>query len=399
MMIYRSAISFLMLLICFTGFAQRKAGKTAFILLDEQALYNFKQLYQNKDTAMLAQVTPLIANADSLLNTGPYSVTFNKTKVAPSGDKHDYVSQAPYWWADSSKKDGKPYIRKDGRRNPEIYLLHDDSQMGQLCSSVQQLTLAWYFTGNEKYTQKIKTLLQVWFIAPATRMNPNLNYAQYIPGLNDGRGIGIIETAGLTVIPDMLAVLQSNPNINSSLVSGVKQWYKQYLNWLLTSKNGKSEQNQINNHGTYYDMQVVDFALFTGNNALAKSTLQSSTIPRIDQQFTTDGAQPLELIRTKSWGYANMNLWGWCRLAKMAELVNVDLWHEQTIDGKGIKTAINWLIPYALNKKTWNHEQIEPITYGTFTRIVHAAADVYPDDIFKQYLNQHPLKKQLQNIN
>jgi hypothetical protein len=132
---------------------------------------------------------------------------------------------------------------------------------------------------------------------------------------------------------------------------------------------------------------------------VAKSTLQNSTIPRIDQQFTTDGAQPLELIRTKSWGYANMNLWGWCRLAKMAALVNVDLWHEQTIDGKGIKTAINWLMPYALNQKAWNHEQIEPITYGTFTRIVHTAATVYPDDVFKQYLNQHPQKKTLQNIN
>jgi hypothetical protein len=388
-----------MLFICFTGFAQRKAGKTAFILLDKEALYNCKQQYQNKDTTMLAQVNAFIANADSLLGTGPYSVTFNKTKLAPSGNKHDYVSQAPYWWADSSKKDGKPYIRKDGRRNPEIYLLHDDSQMGHLCNSVQQLTLAWYFTGNEKYTKKIKSLLQVWFIDPATRMNPNLNYAQYIPGLNDGRGIGIIETAGLTVIPDMLAILKSNKTVNETLVNDVKQWYKQYLNWLLTSKNGKSEHSQINNHGTYYDMQVVDFALFTGNSAVAKSTLQNSTIQRIDQQFTTDGAQPLELIRTKSWGYANMNLWGWCRLAKMASLVNVDLWHEQTIDGKGIKTAINWLMPYALNQKAWNHEQIEPITYGTFTRIVHTAAAVYPDDIFKQYLNQHPQKKTLQNIN
>lgn len=108
---------------------------------------------------------------------------------------------------------------------------------------------------------------------------------------------------------------------------------------------------------------------------------------------------PLELIRTKSWGYANMNLWGWCRLAKMATLVNVDLWHEQTIDGKGIKTAINWLMPYALKQKAWTHEQIEPITYGTFTRIVRSAAAVYPDDSFKQYLKELPIKNQLNDIN
>ena len=388
-----------MMPLSFTCFAQRKAGKTVFILLDEQTLINCKQQYQNKDTAMVAQVNALIKEADSLLTAGPYSVTFNKTKLAPTGDKHDYVSQAPYWWPDSSKRDGKPYIRKDGRRNPEIYLLHDGSQMGRLCNSVQQLTLAWYFTGNEKYTQKVKSLLQVWFIDPATRMNPNLNYAQYIPGLNDGRGIGIIETTGLTVIPDMIAILQSGKNIDASLINGIKQWYKQYLNWLITSKNGKSERSQVNNHGTYYDLQVVDFALFTDNQTLAVSTLQNSTIPRIDQQFTPDGAQPLELIRTKSWGYANMNLWGWCRLAKMAKQLNIDLWHQETIDGKGIKTVINWLMPYALKQKAWQHEQIEPFSYGTFTRIVYNAAEVYPDISFKQYLEKHPLKNQLQDIN
>jgi hypothetical protein len=398
-MTYRHITLFLLIPLYFTSFAQRKAGKTVFILLDAQTLEQCKQQYQNKDTAMVAQVNNLVTHADSLLSAGPYSVTYHKTKLAPSNDKHDYVSQAPYWWADSSKKDGKPYIRKDGRRNPEIYLLHDGSQMGSLCNSVEQLTLAWYFTGNEKYTQKVKSLLQVWFIDADTRMNPNLNYAQYIPGLNDGRGIGIIETTGLTVIPDMLTLLRSSQNINSSLVSGVKQWYKQYLDWLVTSKNGKSEHSQINNHGTYYDLQVVDFALFTGNNVLAKQTLQQTTIARIDQQFTPDGAMPLELIRTKSWGYANMNLWGWCRLAKMAALVNVDLWHEQTIDGKGIKTAISWLMPYALKQKAWMHEQIEPFTYGTFTRIVHTAAAVYPGDIFKQYLKEHPLKNRLNDIN
>ncbi|MDN5284924.1 MAG: hypothetical protein JWR38_1198 [Mucilaginibacter sp.] len=398
-MCYKYVFLVLLIPLSFTGFAQRKAGKTVFILLDEQALISCKQQYQNKDTAMVAQVNTLVKETDSLLTAGPYSVTFNKTKLAPTGNKHDYVSQAPYWWPDSSKKDGKPYIRKDGRRNPEIYSLHDGSQMGRLCNSVQQLTLAWYFTGNEKYTQKVKRLLQVWFIDPATRMNPNLNYAQYIPGLNDGRGIGIIETTGLTVIPDMIALLQSDKNINSGLINGIKQWYKQYLNWLLTSKNGKSEHSQINNHGTYYDLQVVDFALFTGNQALAVRTLQNSTIPRIDQQFTPDGAQPLELIRTKSWGYANMNLWGWCRLARMASRLNIDLWHQQTLDGKGIKTAINWLLPYALKQKSWQHEQIEPFSYGTFTRIVYNAATVYPDISFKQYLEKHPLKNQLQDIN
>jgi hypothetical protein len=152
---YRSIALFLLIPLYFTGFAQRKAGKTVFILLDEQALYQCKQQYQNKDTAMVAEVNNLIARADSLLSAAPYSVTYHKTKLAPSNDKHDYVSQAPYWWPDSSKKDGKPYIRKDGRRNPEIHLLHDDSQMGSLCNS-----LPW--PGTLQVTKNIHKKLKVY---------------------------------------------------------------------------------------------------------------------------------------------------------------------------------------------------------------------------------------------
>ncbi|WP_342327668.1 alginate lyase family protein [Pedobacter sp. FW305-3-2-15-E-R2A2] len=398
-MSYKLAILSTLLFLSFTGFAQRKTNKTVFILLDEQTLLNCKQQYQRKDATMVTQVNELIVNADSLLATGPYSVTFHKTKLASSGNKHDYISQAPYWWADPSKKEGRPYIRKDGLRNPEIYLLHDGSQMGKMCHHVRQLTLAYYFTGNEKYAEKVKSLLEVWFIASDTRMNPNLNYAQYIPGLNDGRGIGIIETAGLTSIPDMLAILQSSKNINSGLVKGIKHWYKQYLNWLQTSKNGKSERAQINNHGTYYDLQVVNYALFTGNEALAARTLKTSTILRIDQQFTTDGLQPLELVRTNSWGYSNMNLLGWCKLAIMAKRINIDLWHEQTYDGKGIKTAIAWLMPYALKEKAWRYDQIDPFSYGTFSRIAQEAAVAYPDISFNAFLEAHPIKNPLQNLN
>ena len=49
----------------------------------------------------------------------------DKGVTPPSGDKHDYMSQAPYWWPDPTKPDGSPYIRKDGERNPEIDKITD----------------------------------------------------------------------------------------------------------------------------------------------------------------------------------------------------------------------------------------------------------------------------------
>ena len=220
---------------------------------NEGKLAALKKQYQAGDADITKAITTLLADADKALTAGPYSVTLHKTQIAPSGNPHDYVSQAPYFWADPTKPDGKPYIRKDGERNPEIYRLHDDTQLNELCQDLRKLGFAYYFTGNDVYAQKAISQLKVFFVDTITRMNPNLNYAQYIPGVNDGRGIGIIESRALTDIPDALAMMQGNKNITEKLSLGVKQWFAAYLNWLLTSKNGKDEHDSKNNHGTFYD--------------------------------------------------------------------------------------------------------------------------------------------------
>lgn len=365
-----------------------------FLLQNEEKLAGLKKQYKEGDAAVTKDINALVAEADKTLTEGPYSVTFHKAKIAPSGNPHDYVSQAPYWWADPSKPDGKPYIRKDGERNPEIYQLHDDSQLNELCQSVKKLGFAYYFTNKEEYAKKAAALLRVWFIDADTKMAPNLNYAQYIPGINDGRGIGIIESRALADIPDALAMMQGSKSLNNNLISGVKAWFAEYLKWLQNSKNGNDEHASKNNHGTYYDMQVVDFAIFTGDKKLALDYIKNQTIQRMDTQFTVDGRQPLELERTKSWGYSNMNLDGWCRLAVLADKLNINLWHTETKDGKGIKKCIEWLMPYLLKQKEWTYKQIEPFGYNETLTICSFAADKYPDidfqAAFKMYRQPKP---------
>jgi hypothetical protein len=375
--------------ITLTATAQKKQT-LPFILLNEQSLKDYKTLYQRQDKDVMRQVDSLIAGADEIVKSGKtYSVTFEKSKPAPSGDIHDYISQAPYWWPDTTKADGKPYIRKDGRINPERNLSKDYGQMGKMNSEVKQLALAYFFTANEKYATKATGLLKVWFIDTATRMNPNLNYGQFIPGITAGRGIGIIETAGLTNIPDALAMLQVSKNVSDHFIDGLKQWFSQYTDWLINSKNGKEERAAINNHGTYYDVQLADFALFTGGKVLAEKVIREQTIPRIDQQFTIEGAQPLELIRTKSWGYSTMNLVGWCKLAVIAEKVNVNLWNTTTLDGKGIRRVFDWFSPYMLKEKQWNYEQIEPVSYNNILPAYHLANTKY-SNVFQKVLDNYP---------
>jgi len=366
--------------------------KLPFILQNEQKLVTYKQLYKNKNKNAVREVDLLIAEANKALTSGPFSVTFQKRKLPPGGDIHDYMSQAPYWWPDSSKPDGKPYIRKDGRINPERDLSKDRGQMVYMSSNARQLALAYYFTGNEQYVKKAADLLRVWFIDTATRMNPNLNFGQYIPGINDGRGIGIIETVGLTNIPDALAMMQQSKYLTANFVTGIKQWFNQYIEWLINSKNGKEERSQINNHGTYYDMQLADFALFIGDKALAQKVIKEQTIARIDQQLTVDGAQPLELVRTKSWGYSIMNLVGWCRLAVIADKISIDLWNTTTVDGKGIRRMFEWFTPYLLKEKTWKYEQIESFSYDNILTIYSLANSKYAN-AFETVLNKYPETK------
>src|SRR5438034_4836905 len=48
-----------------------------------------------------------------------------KDATPTSGDKHDYMSQAPYFWPNPDATHHLPYIRRDGERNAEINRFSD----------------------------------------------------------------------------------------------------------------------------------------------------------------------------------------------------------------------------------------------------------------------------------
>jgi hypothetical protein len=209
-------------------------------------------------------------------------------------------------------------------------------------------------------------------------MNPNLNYAQAIRGVNDGRGIGIIETRSLANTADWMGLLAGSKSFTAQNQTIIKEWYKQYLNWMLTSKNGKDEHNAKNNHGTHYDTQVVSFALFTGNTQLAKQVLEESK-KRIALQMEPDGQQKLELERTNALGYSSMNLDGWINMATLGDKAGVDLWNYTTTDGRSIRKALDWLLPFAQGKKPFTYQQITPYSKDELYHVLLLAAQKYHD--------------------
>ena len=341
-------------------------------------------------------VASLRAQADRLLDLPLLSV-MDKSITPPSGSKHDYMSQAPYFWYDSSKPNGLPYIRRDGQRNPEIYKITDHKNLAELGSQVQTLALASYLTGNPRYAANAAERLRHWFTDEATRMNPNLEYGQGIPGINTGRGIGIIETIPLIGIADAATLLESvaanaRTTANQAAASqsvaastwttadanALRQWYSQYLQWLLTSKNGQEEHAAANNHGTWYLAQATAIALYTGDLAKAH-TLAEEGKAKMDHQIQADGRMPEELARTNGLGYSTYNLQAFFTLARLAGHAGVDLWTYTDAQQGGIHAAFNWLLPYALGQKAWEYQQIGGYNKEDLYSLLLQAYPIYSD--------------------
>ena len=350
----------------------------AFLLLDPATMQAYKAAYKAGGKAETAEVQKVLRDADRALKRSPYTIA-TKPQTPPSGDKHDFISQAPYWWPDPTKPDGLPYIQKDGLHNPEAKNMKDDEVLGDCCTDVSALALAYYFSGDERYARQAAAFLQAFFLSPATRMNPNLNFGQGIPGINTGRGFGIIGTRHLVRIPEAVALLNGSPTADAALVQGLKSWFRDYTTWLMTSPIALPEGQTKNNHGTYYDAQVVDFALFTGDNKLAKQTLQQQSWPRIATQLQPDGAQSLELARTRPWNYAVMNLQGLMRLALLAPHVGLDLWHYTTPDGRSLRGAVEWFRPYLLGQKKMEKADVAATSETLILQQYALAHRVYPD--------------------
>ena len=341
------------------------------------------------DKEYLQELEKLKRDAQKALKAENFSVV-NKQGTPPSGDKHDYMSQAPYFWKNPKTANGLPYIRRDGERNPEILKYPDHDFLDKMADSVRDLALAYYFTGDETYAAKAAEQLRVWFIDPATKMNPNMQFAQAVPGESTGRVFGVLESRGLTRVVDSIGLLESSKALTKNDRALLENWFTQFLDWLTTSKNGRGEGDTKNNHGTLYDVQVVSYALFLGKKDLAKRVLETAKQKRIASQIETDGRQPLELERTKSWNYSTMNLEGLMWLAKLGENASVDLWNYQTADGRGIRKALEYLYPFAVEGKKWEYQQIEGWQPQRLFPLMHFAGRKYRDEKFKAMLAKIP---------
>lgn len=267
------------------------------------------------------------------------------------GSHHDYYSNGDYWWPNPDTSDGLPYIRKDGVSNPNNFHAHR-LLLRRMRTNLAYVAAAYKLSGKECFARYGVQLIKEFFLDKETKMNPNLSYAQAIPGICSGRGIGIIDTLHLVDVPYAIEVLRASDAMSEEIYTSLKDWFAAYLGWMLTSTNGIKEMTEKNNHSVCFFVQAAVFALFTENERIVdfcRETYKKYLL----SQMQSDGSFPLELLRTKPYSYSIFVLDNMVTLCHILSNEKDNLWEYNLPNGANIQKGIAFLTPYLLNKASW----------------------------------------------
>jgi hypothetical protein len=294
----------------------------------------------------------ILKQAEWALTQQPVTVTASQCERS-AGGVHDFFSEGDYWWPNPADLNG-PYIQKDGLTNPDNFTAHRKAMI-RFSQVIGSLTSAYIITKDEKYVKHASTHLKAWFIDTSTLMNPSLLYAQAIKGKVTGRGVGIIDMIQMMEVAQGVRVMEKAKVINGDDLQKIKNWFSAYLKWVTTHPYGIDERDAKNNHATCWVMQVSVFAKLTGNQQLwddCKVRFKTILLPN---QMDKDGSFPLELKRTKPYGYSLFNLDAMTTICHVLSSNQDDLWEFKLEDGRTIKNAIEFLYPFVENKKNWTY--------------------------------------------
>ena len=390
---YLKSTLFLLFLLDLEGYSvyAQKKGEKIYITDFEELKFEKKRIL-SEDKEVLKDYKVLIDKAEKLLDAEVFSVV-NKTGLPPSKNKHDYMSIAPYYWPNPKTSNGLPYIRKDGQVNPETRTnFADFTEKENFITAIKTLTKAYFFSDDEKYAQKNLEFIRAWFIDDATKMNPNVNFGQSVPGLHDGRCFGIIEFADIVEVIKFLEVAKHKGILDEKTDKAMLNWFFEFSYWLQNNELGKEEAKRKNNHGTHYDVLLLNILLYLNRTEEVKEHLTTITINRIYSQIEPDGSQPLELARTKSFSYSVMNLHGFLELAIIGKKVGINLWDVSSKDGRSIKAGYQYMMPYLTGEKDWEHKQINSKRYSELKIITDLR-------YIKNYFSDNTFDEALKKIN
>ena len=370
------------LLLVVFGLMIGATNASTLLLLDKENLDQIKTKIDRQDPFVMPAYQTLISKAEKALSMGRLSVV-DKSLTPPSQDKHDYMSLGPYFWPHPKTKDGYPYIRRDGKVNPNALIDSDSPRLVRLANALETLALAYYYTNNTKYAQRAVEMIQIWFINDTTKMNPHLKYAQGIPGTVPGRALGILDGRHFVRILDSITLIENSNLLSSKDLEVIKQWVKDYQNWLLNGEYAYDESHRPNNHGTFYDYQVVGYALYLEQPKKAKELLTNAQYIRLGSHIGSKGQNFHELERTRPLHYSLFDLEAMIGLALYSDHYDdVNFW-TFTINQTSLKKAIDYVVKYKNNRDMWLVEN-ENVNFMDLTPTLLVAAQKYQTDEYNK---------------
>ena len=382
------------------------------ITLDDAYLSLSRDRLKADDASLKPAYDALIVKANKAL-AAKLETVMDKSAMPLSGDKHDYISMGPYWWPNPNTSDKLPYIRKDGQVNPETKGDNMDSpRLVRMSANVRDLSLAYYFTGDKEYADRAAAAIRTWFLDPATRMNPNLRFGQSIPGVVDGRGVGVLDTRVLWMVIDGVALIQPSNALSRSEVQDLRKWFAQYVDWMMTSDTGHEEFVWHNNHGSFFDAQVADYLLFLGDTKGAARFVFDSQTRRIAAQIARDGKMWMELERTRPYHYTLFNLEALTHIARYGEQVNnpvatlksddlrcvqpqlrceIDVWNFE-VDERSLKRGIDFFVDATANPNAWTMftKEEKSFEYDAALPVLLMAERAYKNGAYAKVLETFP---------
>jgi len=296
----------------------------------------------------------VLKNAEIYLKEQPITVTSSFCKRS-AGNSHDFYSEGDYWWLDPQNSAG-PYIRKDGMTNPDNFTAHREAMI-RFSQISGALGSAYILTKDQKYADKLALHLRAWFINGATKINRNLLYAQAVKGVATGRGIGIIDTIHLIEVVKAIQAIEDSSALSKADLKAIKLWFSAYLNWMTTHEYGIAERDNGNNHSVCWALQVAAFADFTDDTAIMNFCRDFYKNTLLPNQMAKDGSFPLELQRTKPYGYSLFNLDAMASICQILSTKEDNLYTFSTKDGRNLALGLQFMEPFIANKSQWPYSK------------------------------------------
>lgn len=352
----RNWIVISMVLILSAGCDNRHPRKISFCTWDYEWMAQVKKACKKGNCQYSAAINALTADADETLTKEPLRLT-EKKNIPSDITLNDYVSFPPSWWPNSVSPDGLPYVRRDGEINPAHNA--DCKQLQMMAERVRALSLAWFFTGEKKYATQAAKQLKSWFIDPQTRMNPNLSFAQSIPGRSEGRATGIAEAQPLAQLIEPILLLETSPAMQETDFQEIKNWYSEFFNWLINSQQGSDAANYPNGNAISYDFQTITIAHFLGDTQFVMDKLTEIPALRIGRMIDAGGKQPAELNRNESFSHSVANLENWFDLGEIGLKYDIDIFSYKSETGASLQQALDFLCGFLGNRDNWQWPQTE----------------------------------------